>query len=215
MTASMTANLPAGLAVQTVPIASLKPDPANARTHDARNLDTIRASLRRFGQQKPIVIDQTGVVIAGSGTLLAAEAEGWSEIGVVVSDLIGADRTAYAIADNRSAELAAWDDDALAKMLEQLQGDPGIDAAVTGFDAEEIEAMLGAFNVNSVDAPSLASGDRAPFQQMTFTLSDAQAGAVKAAIARAKTTRRFVDTGNENSNGNALARIAEAYVGPG
>ena len=59
----------------------------------------------------------------------------------------------------------------------------------------------------------LPEGDREPFQQMTFTLSDEQAEAVKKAMEKAKQAGPFEATGNENSNGNALARIAEAYLG--
>jgi hypothetical protein len=67
--------------------------------------------------------------------------------------------------------------------------------------------------VAGIDAPELEDGDRAPFQQMTFTLSDAQAETVKQAMEHAKQAEPFIETGNENSNGNALARIAEAYLG--
>ena len=60
--------------VQSRKIADLSEDPANARTHSERNIDAIVASLRRFGQQKPIVVDSNGVVRAGNGTLVAAKA---------------------------------------------------------------------------------------------------------------------------------------------
>ena len=60
--------------------------------------------------------------------------------------------------------------------------------------------------------PELPTGDRAPFQQMTFTLSDMQAQDVKAAMDAAKDAGPFDETGNENSNGNALARICEEYL---
>jgi len=60
--------------------AELSLDPANVRKHDRRNLDAIKASLRKFGQQKPIVVDTKGIVLAGNGTLTAAKELGWSEI---------------------------------------------------------------------------------------------------------------------------------------
>jgi hypothetical protein len=60
---------------------------------------------------------------------------------------------------------------------------------------------------------ALPDGDKAPFQQMTFTVSDEQAEQVKAAIEKAKRMGTFVDTGNENSNGNALSRICETFNG--
>lgn len=128
--------------VQTVPISTLSLDPANVRRHPERNMDAIMGSLKRFGQQKPIVVDAKGVVIAGNGTLAAAKQLGWKEIAVVRSDLIGSDATAFAIADNRTAELAEWDDDALAKTLAALQIEDEELANATGFEDADIEAML-------------------------------------------------------------------------
>ena len=126
---------------ERVPIDSVTFDPANVRKHGERNLATIKASLNRFGQQKPIVVDAAGVVRAGNGTLAAAKALGWKEIAIVRSTLSGADATAYAIADNRTAELAEWDDDALAQTLAALQIEDEELAKVTGFDDAEIAAL--------------------------------------------------------------------------
>lgn len=105
------------LEVFSLPIDSVHCDPANVRRHPARNLDAIKASLARFGQQKPILIDASNVVRAGNGTVEAARALGWTEIRCVRTDLIGSEATAYAIADNRTAELAEWDDHSLAAVL--------------------------------------------------------------------------------------------------
>jgi hypothetical protein len=58
----------------------------------------------------------------------------------------------------------------------------------------------------------LPQDDRAPFQQMTFTLHDEQAETVREAMKLAKVQGAFIDTGNENGNGNALARICETYI---
>jgi len=128
--------------IETVNIDTITFDPANARKHSIKNLDAIKASLTRFGQQKPIVIDSNGVVRAGNGTLMAAKALGWSTISVVRSSLQGSEATAYAIADNRSAELAEWDDDALAQTLAALQIEDEELVIATGFDANEIDKML-------------------------------------------------------------------------
>jgi DNA modification methylase len=106
--------------VESVPIATLSQDPANARKHDDKNLEAIKASLRRFGQQKPIVVDSSNVVRAGNGTLAAATALGWDSINIVQTDLQGSEATAYAIADNRTAELAEWDESVLAASLSSL-----------------------------------------------------------------------------------------------
>ncbi len=129
-----------------VPIGSVQPDPANVRTHGPRNIETIKASLLRFGQQKPIVVDADGVVVAGNGTLVAARGLGWNHIAVVESELVGADRIAYAIADNRTAELAEWDDSALADQLRALAADGTIDHLVTGFSDLGLEKLFDGLN---------------------------------------------------------------------
>lgn len=119
---------------------SLSFDPANTRKHGKRNLDAIKASLRRFGQQKPIVVDSRGIVLAGNGTLAAARELGWTEIAVVKSDLGGVDATAFGIADNRTAELAEWEE-TLGEVLKALT-DAGVDAADLGFNQMEIDNLL-------------------------------------------------------------------------
>ena len=128
--------------VVSVAIDSITADPANVRTHPERNIAGIKASLVRFGQQKPIVVGAAGVVVAGNGTLDAARALGWERIDVVRTDLVGPDAIAYAIADNRTAELAEWDDIALAATLEELQrADPDL-VGVAGFSEQEIATLL-------------------------------------------------------------------------
>jgi ParB-like chromosome segregation protein Spo0J len=105
------------------PIGSITADPANARRHSDRNLEVIRASLRAFGQQKPIVVDADGICRAGSGTLEAAKAEGWTHIAVARTSLAGAEATAYAIADNRSGDPdvgSTWDVGALHAQLDAV-----------------------------------------------------------------------------------------------
>jgi ParB-like chromosome segregation protein Spo0J len=104
-----------------VPIADLNLDPANARTHGEKNLAAIRASLAQFGQRKPIVVQRAGMIVrAGNGTVTAAKALGWTHIAAVVLDDDNATAAQFAIADNRTAELAEWDPDALALQLQAM-----------------------------------------------------------------------------------------------
>lgn len=127
--------------IELVAISSLIGDPSNVRRHDQKNLDAIKGSLARFGQQKPIVVGANNVVIAGNGTIAAAMSLGWKEISIVRSELIGPEATAYAIADNRTAELAEWDDDALGKQLAALQIEDEELARATGFDPKELDKL--------------------------------------------------------------------------
>ena len=126
--------------LETVALGSISPDPANTRKHSRRNLDAIKASLRRFGQQKPIVVDSRGTVLAGNGTLTAATELGWTEIQIVRTALAGVDATAFGIADNRTAELAEWEE-TLGEVLKALT-EAGVDAADLGFNQMEIEDLL-------------------------------------------------------------------------
>ncbi len=95
------------LTIRRVPLASLVPDPANARAHGEKNLEAIRASLARFGQAEPLVVQRaTRRVIGGHGRLAAMKALGWAEADVVELDLDDLQATALGIALNRTGELA-------------------------------------------------------------------------------------------------------------
>lgn len=127
--------------IKTVPVNSISQDPANLRKHGERNIDAIVASLRKFGQQHPIVIDSKGIILSGNGRYMAAVKLGWHEIEVVESSLTGSAATAYAIADNRTAELAEWDTTALAETLRALQSEE-FDTDAAGYSESEIDALV-------------------------------------------------------------------------
>lgn len=144
-----------------IALATLTLDPQNARRHSTKNLDAIKGSLTKFGQQKPIVVSSDNVVIAGNGTVEAAKALGWTEIGFVRSTLTGTQAKAYAVADNRTGELAEWDDSVLSKTLEALKAE-NFDLAAIGFDDKDLEQWL--------KAPELVPGcgeDEVPEQVET------------------------------------------------
>lgn len=72
-----------------------------------KNIETIKASLARFGQRTPLVVQRQGMIVRkGNGTLEAARALGWGIIAALVVDEGDVPATAYALADNRSGELA-------------------------------------------------------------------------------------------------------------
>jgi len=121
--------------VEKVKIKSLTKDPENARTHSEKNIQAIAGSLQAFGQRRPLVV-WDNIVIAGNGTLEAAESIGWEEIEVtrVPPDWTPDQARAYALADNRTSELAEWDSDVLAEQLIELDA-VGFDVSDWGFDA--------------------------------------------------------------------------------
>jgi len=130
------------LRIETVNINSLTPDPANARKHDGRNLKAIENSLLKFGQRKPICVTPDSIVVAGNGTLEAAKNLGWTEI-VIARTPVGwswEQIRAFALADNRTAELAEWDDKVLADQLLELDAN-GWELEELGF--ENLQPPLG------------------------------------------------------------------------
>jgi hypothetical protein len=94
-----------------LPLTECGQDPDNIRTHSERNYESIRKSLRAFGQQKPVVRRKSdGVILAGNGWCKVALEEGWTHVAVVHTNLDSETaQRAYAAADNRTAELAGWD----------------------------------------------------------------------------------------------------------
>jgi site-specific DNA-methyltransferase (adenine-specific) len=125
--------------IETLRIVELTPDPNNARQHDDKNLKAIMGSLKEFGQRKPIVITEAGVIVAGNGTVEAAKRLGWLDIEVVriPSDWTDARVKAFAIADNRTAELANWNQEVLTSQLLELEAE-GWELAEFGFEAFEL-----------------------------------------------------------------------------
>jgi DNA modification methylase len=121
-------------------ISDLTLDPKNARKHSQKNLDAISASLKQFGQRKPIVITHKGLILAGNGTLEAAKSLGWDCVDVAVAPADWDENTAkaYALADNRTAELAEWDKLVLAETLLELV-DAEFNIEELGFEMPESE----------------------------------------------------------------------------
>jgi len=126
------------LEIESIPIGLLALDPQNARKHSEANLAAISASLREFGQRKPIVATEANVVIAGNGTLQAALALGWESINVVrvPGDWSEDQIRAFALADNRIAELSEWN---MTELLEDLSGLNLELLEATGFTLDDID----------------------------------------------------------------------------
>jgi len=127
--------------IKSVAISGLVFDPNNARKHSPKNLKAIANSLEKFGQRKPIVV-HNGVIIAGNGTVEAAQSLGWSEITIteVPSNWDIDTAKAFAIADNRTAELAEWDTPVLVSQLLEMEDD-GWDLKDFGFDDGIMESL--------------------------------------------------------------------------
>jgi hypothetical protein len=140
-------KLPPALTYERWPIGALTQDPHNARGHGPRNIDEIKASLRRWGQRLPVVV-RNGQLVGGNATAKAAGdlvAEdpatfaALSHLDVVVADdLTAGEAERLAVALNRSAELAHWDTTTLTETLVSFDGD----LEGTGFTADELDDLL-------------------------------------------------------------------------
>lgn len=201
--------------IEQIAIGAVSQDPANVRKHSERNLESIKASLRRFGQQKPIVVDSSDIVLAGNGTLEAAKSLGWETIGVVRTTLEGIDATAYAIADNRTAELAEWDQAALYETLESLTAEDEAILGDIGFDESEVNAMLVQLMASEDISDEGESDDdtdsdepKDDFVTFTVPLTAGQEKSLRDAIAKAKEVDAVETTAD------ALTLIVSDWLNP-
>ena len=122
----------------------LKPYAGNARTHSAKQITQIAASIRQFGFTNPVLVDGASGIVAGHGRVAAARQLGMTEVPVIeLAHLSEAERRAYVIADNRLAELAGWDRDILAIELQALsEMDLDFDLEITGYETAELDLLL-------------------------------------------------------------------------
>lgn len=188
---SVTQDSPAGvyriipglMGLPLVAIAELTPDPANGWSHGQKQIDQIRASLRRWSQRRPAVVqvaaDGTKVVRAGNAMLAAARAEGWTHLACVLVQEDEASAVGYAIADNMTSRGRVEDQDALRRLIQVLDAQ---DLGALGMDPEELQALGAAM-------PGAGDGGAAPADQalaavtlaerfgvVPFTVLDARSG---------------------------------------
>jgi DNA modification methylase len=142
--------------VELRPLASIRPYENNPRLNDAA-VDAVAASIKEFGFRQPIVVDEEGVIIVGETRWKAARKLGLAAVPVhVAAGLTPAQRRAYRIADNKTAELADWDNDLLVRELADLQK-VDFDIDLLGFSAEELNRLL-----DVGGGPGLADPDDVP-----------------------------------------------------
>lgn len=187
--------------MQTVKLSEVKLNPNNPRIIKDDKFKKLVQSIKDFPEMlniRPIVVNQDMIILGGNMRYKACKEAGLKEIPVIITDLSEDKQREFLIKDNTSG--GEWDWEVLANE----------------WDSEELEAWgldLVGFDLDSDELGtdfSLPDGDKAPFQQMTFTLADEQAEQIKNAISDIKETEeyKYAETmGNENSNGNALYLI--------
>ena len=193
-----------------VPASQLQPNPKNWRTHPEGQQNALRGILAEVGIAGAVLARETpeGGLMLIDGHL-RAETLGNADVPVLVLDVNEAEADKLLATIDPLGAMAEADADKLRELLEEVE--TASEALADMFT--ELAEEAGMFDAGEVDAPELADGDREPFQQMTFTLHDSQVEALRVAINAAKAAGPFDGSPNENSNGNALARIAEAYCG--
>lgn len=144
--------------VELRPLSGLRGYARNSRTHSPEQVAQLVAAIREWGWTIPILVDETGEIIAGHGRVLAARqlglenvpcmvARGWSE----------EQKRAYVIADNRLAENAGWDEELLAQEIRAI-ADGGFDSGLLGFSDDELADLLNVPSAGFTDpdaAPAL------------------------------------------------------------
>ena len=187
--------------IKYLQISKLKEYENNPRNNDGA-VEAVAESIKQFGFKVPIIIDKYSVIIAGHTRKKAAELLGLETVPCIIADDLTPEQVkAFRVADNKTAELAEWDFNALEKELAELD----IDMQQFGFDIEEI-------NPDDFDEDfSLPDGEKGELQQMTFTLHNEQAELIKYAIDLVKDDI-FETFGNENKNGNALYEVVRQWA---
>lgn len=187
---------------EKVKISEIKPNPNNPRLIKDDKFAKLVKSVKDFPEMltiRPIVVNSDMIILGGNMRYKACKEAGLKEVYIIkANELTEEQQREFLIKDNVSG--GEWNFEMLANE----------------WNVEELDAWgveLGGFDINAEeygDAFSLKDGDKAPFQQMTFTLADQQAEQIKNAIDDIKQTDeyKYAETmGNENSNGNALYLI--------
>lgn len=212
------------LQIISVPLSAVAADPHNARQHNERNLRQLAASVKRFGQQKPVVVREVTkedafapaieyVCVAGSGMREAVEQAGFKDIDLVVTTLEDYEAVAYAIADNQTALTSEWDFKILAghlSAIKELEGE-AFDLESLGFTDFEVQPML-ASDVWRPAAEEAGALDnmKAVDKTKPIKLSADQRQIFESALARVKE-----DAGSEDfelSEGRAVEFLSIEYL---
>ncbi|HZH27417.1 MAG TPA: DNA methyltransferase [Azospirillaceae bacterium] len=146
------------------PTSALQPHPRNPRTHGKKQIEQIRRSIERFGFTNPVLVDGEGRLIAGHGRVAAAKLLGMDRVPTIRLDhMTEAEVRAYALADNRLAELAGWDKQLLALELSYIaELDLTFDLTLTGFETADMDVMLVGDEADEEDEEHLLPPDDRP-----------------------------------------------------
>lgn len=165
---------PDGLRGLLVPIDELIPHPENPRRG---NLDVIEESLTMFGQQKPVVVQESsGFIVAGNHLYRGGtERKGWSHMAAVISPMDDETAMRYLLMDNRSSDIGTYDYDEMVKILKDLHDRGGL--AGTGYSPDDYDDMVAQMNQVAESARQDFEGDFAETEEQRKAREEARAQA--------------------------------------
>jgi len=126
--------------IERRPVDEIIPYSNNPKEHPDEQVKKIASSIKNYGWDQPIVVDDGGEIIKGHGRLQAAELLGLDTVPVITrSDLSDAEKRASRIADNKAAE-SPWEDETLAVEVEQLEAD--FEPVELGFNEGDLDELI-------------------------------------------------------------------------
>jgi hypothetical protein len=202
--------------LKKVKISDIQPYKNNTKIHTQDQIDQIKKSIEKHGYIQNICVDKDNIIVIGHGRHEAMKQMGIEEIEVVdLSNVPAEDINKLRILDNKINE-SEWDKDRISLELKNIYGD--VDNQIqdimedTGFDKDFIDNIQSE-NIENYDEDfNLPSGDKSPFGQVTFILSQKQIDLISKCIKLAKEDKSEINNhGNSNSNGNAIYRICKEW----
>jgi len=204
-----------------IKLSSITPDDKNNNKHTAYGMDLLEKSVNKVGIIESITVSNDDKIISGNARhevigknftkeALVIETDGTQPIIIKRTDIESDTKEFYEasiLANTTSKKNIDFD----MEVIDSLAVEYDIDVVDLGVDIVDYTKDSDEFGTDF----SLPDGDKAPFQQMTFTLADEQAEQIKNAIADIKQTEeyKYCETmGNENSNGNALYLIIMQWI---
>lgn len=189
------------MTIERVAIKDVKPNPDNPRIIKDDKFAKLVQSIKDFPQMlelRPIIVNADLTVLGGNMRLKACQAAGLTEVPVVRADALTPEQQReFIIKDN--VGFGEWDWDELANTWDADQ------LSEWGLDTE--------WNADKAELPEIADIEKKALECITFTLTTEQADTIREAMELATTQGPFGPTGNDNRNGNALARVAEVALG--
>lgn len=184
-----------------ISIKDIHPYENNPRKNDGA-VDAVAESIKQCSYVSPIIVDENNVILAGHTRLKALKKLGYKKVPVIVKEGLTEDqKRKYRILDNKTGELAEWDEDLLNIELADLDfGNFDFDFGGINYSPENYDEEF-----------SLPNGEKSEICQMTFTLHNEQANLIKYAIEKVKNNVHET-FGNTNSNGNALYEVVFQWV---